>query len=221
MKDEEIILKKLRRVLMTETKVLSKMADDQSPFSNPFSMGVLGLAVASFALAPVLLVWAGDGTAAFIPWAIMFGGFAQLLGGMIDFRNKSILGATALSMYGLLWIALGIEYILHGIGWPASSIIGGSVDVMLLLMSLGFTYGFASTNRVTFWILVEIDFAFLGLALVKLGAFTPGMTGTVKTMLGILVYALGLTSVYAATAFLLNTHYNKQVLPMGKALISR
>ena len=93
--------------------------------------------------------------------------------------------------------------------------------MMLLLMSLGFTYGFASTNRITFLILLEIDLAFLGLALVKLGAFTPGMAGTVKVMLGILVYILGLSSVYAATAFLLNTHYNKQVLPMGKALISR
>ena len=192
------------------------MVDEKPSFSNPFSVGVTGLAVACFALAPVLTGIA-DGKAGFIPWAIMFGGFAQLIGGVIDLRNKSILGGTALTMYGLLWISLGIEYILNitGANWTTGSIIGGNIDIMLLLMSLGFTYAFASTNLATFLLLVHIDFAFLGLALTKLGVVNLAFP------LGILVYSLGVFSIYAATAHLLNTHFGKKVLPMGPALIKK
>jgi succinate-acetate transporter protein len=197
------------------------MADSQNnavPFSNPFSFGVMGLAVAAFALASVLMGYAGTGTAAFIPWAIMFGGFAQLIGGLIDLRNKSILGGTALSLYGLLWISLGIEFILKGAGWEVSAILGGNVDIMLLLMSLGFTYGFASTNLITFLILVEIDFVFVGLFLHKLGIVHGAW---LTDALGVIVYIIGICAWYAATAFLLNTHYGKKILPMGPALIKK
>ena len=196
---------------MTEKKILSEMADDQSPFSNPFSVGVLGLAIACFALAPVLTGQVPKNEAiGFAPWAILFGGAAQVIGGIIDLRNKSILGGTALTMYGLLWIALGLETL-----WGKSGVIGGQVDIMLLLMSLGFTYAFASTNLITFLLLVHIDFAFIGLALTKLKVVNLSFA------LGILVYSLGIFSVYAATAFLLNTHFGKEKLPMGKALINK
>lgn len=188
------------------------------PFSNPFAMGVTGLAIACFALGPVYCGFAGKDVVAFVPWAMMFGGFAQLIGGIIDYRNKAVLGGTALSMYGFLWICLGIEVLMSvGFGWKVSPIIGGNVDIMLLIMSLGFTYGFASTNFITFFILVEIDLAFLSLALLKLGV----VGASAKFPIGVLIYVIGITAIYAATAFLLNTHYGRKVLPMGGPLIKK
>lgn len=190
---------------------------NQTPYSNPFSYGVLGLAVACFALAPVLMGYVDTGKPGFIPWAIFYGGLAQVIAGLIDLRNKNILGGTVLGLYGLLWFSLGVEFLIAGSeGWAISKVIGGNVDIMLCLMSLGFTVAFATTNLATFMILVLIDFAFAGLALSKLGVLTGEW---VHPALGIDVYIIGLLSAYAAIASLLNAHFGKKMLPLGPALI--
>lgn len=194
------------------------MASEQETFSNPFGLGVFGLAIACFALAPILCGFVKTGAAGFIPWSIMFGGLAQLIAGVMDMKNKSILGGTALSLYGLLWIALGIEFILNVGKWGASPVIGGNVDLMLCIMSLFFTFAFASTNLITFLILVGIDCAFLGLAFHKLHVI-PGEE--LVRALGVLVYVIGLMSAYAAGAFVLNSHYGRKILPMGPAVIKK
>ncbi len=191
---------------------------DNTKFSNPFAFGVFGLSIACFALAPVLLGLVKKGVMGFIPWAVLFGGLAQLISGIIDLRNKSILAGTAFSSYGLLWIGLGIELLFKGVGLGASSVIGGNVDIALLLMSLAFTLGFASSNLITFLLLVQFDLVFAGLVLKKLGIVAPSL---ISPILGVMVYIVGVTAAYAAAAFVLNNHYDRKVLPMGPVLLKK
>src|SRR3982750_2872718 len=73
------------------------------------------LGLAAFALTTFLL---SGHNASFIPdviWlgaALFYGGLAQLLAGMWEFRNRNVFGATAFSTYGGFWLALGIFVVL-------------------------------------------------------------------------------------------------------------
>src|SRR5919204_1255012 len=69
------------------------------------------LGLGAFALTTFLL---SGHNATFIPdviWlgpALFYGGVAQLLAGMWEFRNRNVFGATAFSTYGGFWLSLGI-----------------------------------------------------------------------------------------------------------------
>src|SRR5947208_8060530 len=68
------------------------------------------LGLAAFALTTFLL---SGHNASFIPdvvWlgaAIFYGGLAQFMAGMWEFRNRNVFGSTAFSTYGGFWLALG------------------------------------------------------------------------------------------------------------------
>src|SRR5919198_1230366 len=73
------------------------------------------LGLGAFALTTFLL---SGHNATFIPdviWlgpALFYGGVAQLLAGMWEFRNRNVFGATAFSTYGGFWLGLGIFVLL-------------------------------------------------------------------------------------------------------------
>jgi succinate-acetate transporter protein len=48
------------------------------------------------------------GTEAWLAHAFAYGGLAQLLAGMWEFRNRNVFGATAFSTYGAFWLGLAI-----------------------------------------------------------------------------------------------------------------
>ncbi|HEX7626367.1 MAG TPA: acetate uptake transporter [Gaiellaceae bacterium] len=76
------------------------------PVADPAPLGLAGFALTTFLLS--------GHNATFIPdliWigpALFYGGAAQLLAGMWEFRNRNVFGATAFSTYGAFWLALGI-----------------------------------------------------------------------------------------------------------------
>jgi hypothetical protein len=84
-----------------------------TPVADPAPLGLAGFALTTFLLS--------GHNASFIPdliWvgpAIFYGGLAQLLAGMWEFRNRNVFGATAFSTYGGFWMGLGL-FIILGVG---------------------------------------------------------------------------------------------------------
>ena len=80
------------------------------PVADPAPLGLAGFALTTFLLS--------GHNATFIPdliWvapALFYGGLAQLLAGMQEFRNRNVFGATAFSTYGAFWLSLGIFVVL-------------------------------------------------------------------------------------------------------------
>src|ERR671930_1110157 len=76
------------------------------PVADPAPLGLAAFALTTFMLS--------GHNATFIPdvlWiglALFYGGIAQLLAGMWEFRNRNVFGATAFSTYGGFWMSLGI-----------------------------------------------------------------------------------------------------------------
>src|SRR2546430_15727814 len=74
-----------------------------APVADPAPLGLAAFALTTFMLS--------GHNASFIPdvlrigLALFYGGLAQLLAGMWEFRNRNVFGATAFSTYGGFWLA--------------------------------------------------------------------------------------------------------------------
>ena len=90
--------------VLTEERALPTVVEFV-PAADPAPLGLAAFALTTFILS--------GHNASFIPdiaWlglAFFYGGLAQLLAGMWEFRNRNVFGATAFSTYGGFWMALG------------------------------------------------------------------------------------------------------------------
>jgi len=81
---------------------------------NPGPLGLCGFALTTFVLS---LYNAGAGVSAAGPstivvgLALFYGGLAQLLAGMWEFKTGNTFGATAFSSYGAFWLSFGVIFI--------------------------------------------------------------------------------------------------------------
>lgn len=76
--------------------------------ADPGPLGLAAFALTTFLLSASNAHWMnGNATGnAWLGYAFAYGGLAQLLAGMWEFRNKNVFGATAFSTYGGFWIGL-------------------------------------------------------------------------------------------------------------------
>jgi len=98
-----------------------------TPVADPAPLGLAAFALTTFMLS--------GHNATFIPdvlWiglALFYGGIAQLLAGMWEFRNRNVFGATAFSTYGGFWLSLGIFVTLLGTTSIASTLKLAPTDI--------------------------------------------------------------------------------------------
>ena len=116
----------------------------QTLVADPAPLGLAGFALTTFLisltnahLAPSDL-WVGP--------ALFYGGLAQLLAGMWEFRNRNVFGATAFSTYGGFWMSLFIFVILISTG--AVKLSATAVDESLAWFLLAF---FIFNTYMMFW----------------------------------------------------------------------
>jgi len=78
-----------------------------SGIADPAPLGLAAFALTTFLLSAANAGWmtkaSGD---AWLSYALAYGGIAQLLAGMWEFRNRNVFGALAFSTYGAFWIGL-------------------------------------------------------------------------------------------------------------------
>src|SRR5690348_4740211 len=76
------------------------------PIANPAPLGLSGFALTTFVLSLVNAgILAEKNTAIVIGLAVFYGGIAQLLAGMWEFRTGNTFGATAFTSYGAFWLS--------------------------------------------------------------------------------------------------------------------
>jgi uncharacterized protein len=102
--------------------------------ADPAPLGLAAFALTTFVLSAHNAGWAPD--VVWIGLAIFYGGLAQLLAGMWEFRNKNVFGATAFATYGGFWLSLGSFVIIASLTKLGT---GLNVDDSLGWFLLGFT----------------------------------------------------------------------------------
>ena len=86
-----------------------------SPVADPAPLGLAGFALTTFLLSAFNAGWMTKASGlAWLSYALAYGGIAQLLAGMWEFRNRNVFGATAFGSYGSFWIGLFFYVQLYG-----------------------------------------------------------------------------------------------------------
>lgn len=196
---------------MNETKEIKISTAD------PSAIGLFGLAIVTLVASTQKLGWT-DGLGYVLPWAIFLGGIAQFYASVLDSKHNNTFGTTAFGAYGLFWMAVGTGWLVQAgvLGENLMQAIDsqqlGVVYAGYLVFTIFMTIGALETNKVLFFIFFLIDFLFLGLALSSFGI----MESFMHNLAAWSELAIGILSLYAAGANVLNKHFGFAFLPIGK-----
>jgi len=189
------------------------------PAADPAPLGLAGFALTTFLLS--------GHNASFIPdliWvgpALFYGGLAQLLAGMWEFRNRNVFGATAFSTYGGFWMALGIFVVLAGTTKFAAGFQGGDLTNSLAWFLLAFaifnTYmliGSTGVNVAVFLVFLTLEITEIVLVI---GFFNVSHGGTEWWLhaggwCGVVTAAVAW---YTSAAGVMNSVTGRIVVPVG------
>jgi len=206
-----------------------------SGIADPAPLGLAGFALTTFLLSASNANWMSHATgAAFLGYAFAYGGLAQLLAGMWEFRNRNVFGATAFSTYGGFWIGLGlwVELVkiptLTAVKTPvaaaaAVTALNHDLGWILLAFAIFNTYMLILSTQVSMavfavFLTLEITEIILAIGFFNAGsAATP--TGTIKIG-GYVGLVTALAAWYASAAGVSNGIAGKLRFPVGKPLIS-
>lgn len=187
---------------------------------DPSALGLFGLAMVTL-VASSQKLGLTEGHAYVLPWAIFLGALAQLVAGILDYKKGNVFGATAFCAYGFFWLAMAASWLtnLGAFGTALQENVDtrqmGVAFIGYLILTLFLTLGATRTNKVLFFIFVFIDLLFVGLSVSTL---VP--TGAVHTIFHNLAAAselvIALLSFYGSGANVLNNHFGRAFLPIGK-----
>jgi succinate-acetate transporter protein len=88
--------------------------------ANPAPLGLVAFALTTFVLSAANAGFF-SGAEAVIGLAFFYGGLAQLLAGMWEFRAGNTFGATAFTSFGAFWLAFGWAAQNHQLGNPTAA----------------------------------------------------------------------------------------------------
>lgn len=188
--------------------------------ANPGPLGLCGFALTTFVLSWVNAGFSPGGakdTIIIVGLAMFYGGIAQLLAGMWEFRSGNTFGATAFSSYGAFWLSFA-ALLLPSFGGAAGVVSPPVVGIYLvgwtiftgIMMIASFR-----TNGATATVFVLLFLAFVALAIAWLSGTSAGPDTTWNHIGGYLGLLTALAAWYTAAAGLLAGVSNgKIVLPV-------
>lgn len=187
----------------------------QERFGNPAPLGLLGLSIGCAALVPIAfgqsLTPAGLGTAAM--YALLFGAGCQLLCGLMLFANKNSFGGTVFTCFSFLWAMNAWSFHSLSEGRAPDHAVGLAVEVALLVIFLGLTWGFGHFAKMLFVFLLDIDLLFV-FRIVRSVTHTTAM----NLPIAFATIGLGLIGLWLAFGALLHPIVGRPIFAVGGPL---
>ncbi|MGI0128876.1 MAG: acetate uptake transporter [Thermoplasmata archaeon] len=197
-----------------------------TPVADPAALGLAGFALTTFLLSGHNASWIPD-----LIWvgpAIFYGGVAQLLAGMWEFRNRNVFGATAFATYGAFWLSYGIFVILALTTRMLSGYKGGDLDNagawFLVAFAIFNTYmliGSMRVNMAVFGVFLTLEITEILLAIGNFNAaHTDGKHLWWLHAGGWLGVVTAAVAWYTSAAVVWNNQAGRTVLPVGKPMMT-
>jgi succinate-acetate transporter protein len=182
----------------------------QDQTANPAPLGLLG-----FGMTTILLNLHNAGvfelSAMILAMGIFYGGLAQVIAGILEWKKGNTFGTVAFTSYGFFWLTLVALLILPKLGL-AEAASANSMTAYLAIWGIFTAFLFVGTlklNKATQFIFGSLTILF---ALLAIGDYTG--SSLIKQIAGIEGIICGASAFYAAMAQILNEMYGKTVLPL-------
>jgi len=188
------------------------MNESRDITGNPAPLGLLG-----FGMTTVLLNLHNAGfyelNAMILAMGICYGGIAQIIAGMMEWRKGNTFATTAFVSYGLFWLSFVTMIVLTKLGWGAGSndIAIAAYLAMWGLFTLVMFIGALRLNRALQIVFATLTILFFLLAYGDFANASPGF----KHFTGYEGIFCGFSAIYTGLAQVLNELYGKVVLPVG------
>lgn len=180
--------------------------------ADPAPLGLAAFALTTFVLSffNADLVNKG-GEPVVLGLALAYGGLAQLLAGMWEFKNNNTFGATAFTSFGAFWISLFVfdEFLADSV--PAAHL-GDAVGLYLIAWGIFTAYMLIASLRVS--VAVALVFALLAPTFIVLGIGNSADNDTIVQIGGWLGIATAIAAWYASFASVTNKTFGRVVLPV-------
>jgi succinate-acetate transporter protein len=183
--------------------------------ANPAPLGLLG-----FGMTTVLLNLHNAGLyplgSMILAMGLAYGGLAQVIAGVMEYKKGNTFGTLAFSSYGLFWWSLVILLLLPNFTLlsPAVTAAGDTAMAAYFFMWGMFTllmfFGTLKTNRALQFVFSSLTVLFFLLTIVRL-------TGNSDLLLitGVEGVICGASAIYTGLAEVLNEVYGRTILPLG------
>ena len=186
------------------------------PIADPAPLGLAAFALTTFLFSAFNAHWT-KGTSAWLGYAFAYGGVAQLLAGMWEFRNRNVFGATAFSSYGAFWIGAGlyVELVVPA-AKPTAAQLGNDLAWITLAFLIFNTYMLIFSlfvNKAVFAVFLTLEVTELVLIIANFGSSTSALK--IGGYLGIITAA---AAWYTSAAGVLNGLAGRHVIPVGKPM---
>jgi succinate-acetate transporter protein len=185
--------------------------DTKDNSANPAPLGLL-----AFGMTTVLLNLHNSGifelNSMILAMGIFYGGLAQVVAGIMEWKKNNTFGLTAFASYGFFWLTLVALIVMPKLGWIDKTSETGMVyylflwGIFTLLMFFG-TLKLSMALQLVFGTLALLFF------LLAIGDAT-GSAG-IKQFAGFEGIVCGASAMYTGIAQVLNEVHGKTVLPLG------
>jgi uncharacterized protein len=181
--------------------------------ANPGPLGLLGFGMTTALLALLNAgILSGSGIMMIFAMGVFYGGIAQIIAGIMEFRKGNTFGTTAFISYGLFWISLVAILLMPDMGISVHAD-ATSMGAYFFMWGLFTTFMFAATLRMH--TLMKVIFGTLALLFFTLTASEMTGSSTLKYLAGAIGLVCGFSAIYVAFAELLNEAYKKDVMPLN------
>jgi uncharacterized protein len=180
--------------------------------ADPAPLGLAAFALTTFVLSFFNAGLVNDGGEPIVfGIAFAYGGLAQLLAGMWEFKNNNTFGATAFSSFGAFWLSLfAFEQFFSG--GVAEQHVGDALGLYLIAWGIFTTYMWIASFRVS--MAVNLVFLLLAPTFLFLGVGNAVDNDTIIHIGGYLGIATALAAWYASFAGVTNKTFGRVVLPV-------
>jgi succinate-acetate transporter protein len=187
--------------------------------ANPAPLGLLG-----FGLTTVLLNLHNAGLfpldTMILAMGLAYGGLAQVIVGIMEFKKGNTFGTVAFTSYGLFWWSLVLLLVLPkttfftGLSAPTETAMA-AYFFMWGLFTFAMFFGTLKKNRALQFVFMSLAILFFMLTIRDLTG-NPTLFGsfTFNNLTGIEGVICGLSAIYLAIAEVLNEAHQKTVLPI-------
>jgi len=194
--------------------------------ANPAPLGLLGFGATTILLNFVHNLQLGPVDSMILGMGIAYGGLAQIIAGILEYKKGNTFGTVAFTSYGLFWesfVLLNLlpKQIFGGVSAASNEAMAAYFFVWGLFTLIMF-FGTLKTNRVLQVVFSTLALLFFLLtvksALLAYTSMTAKDLEIFTRVIGIEGIITGFSAFYLALAEVLNEVHGKTVLPIGQLI---